>query len=132
MIKYSTSPIDETYTRIHIFLKSHFFFTRIDLPSVPLNETANVLKTLRRMVEDPVQTTRVKKCAKKRGQLRVDMTSSLWEECSRNQQQRNKWIGALIGLKVNILMLNRLKTFFNEVFFFPSDVKISFSLFQKP
>lgn len=51
------------------------------------------------MVEDPVQTTRVKKCAKKRGQLRVDMTSSLWEECSRNQQQRNKWIGALIGLK---------------------------------
>lgn len=72
-----------------------------------------------------------KMCQKKR-QLRVDMTNSLWIECSRYQQQRNKWIRALIGLKVNILMLNRLKTFFNAVFFFSSDVKISFSLFQKP
>jgi len=60
------------------------------------------------------------------------MTNSLWKECSRKQQRRNNWIGELIGLKVNILTLNRLKTFFNEVFFFPSDVKISFSLFQKP
>lgn len=68
----------------------------------------------------------------KKRQLRVDMTNSLWIECSRYQQQRNKWIRALIGLKVNILMLNRLKTFFNAVFFFLSDVKISFSLFQKP
>ena len=130
MIKYSTSPIDETYTRMHIFLKSHFFYS--NRPTVRSTQpNRKHLKTLRRMVEGPVQTTRVKKCAKK-GELRVDMTNSLWEECSRNQQQRNKWIGALIGLKVNILMLNRLKTFFNDVFFFPSDVKISFSLFQKP
>ena len=123
MIKYSTSPIDETYTRMHIFLKSHFFYT--NRPTVRSTQ-----RNRKRFENTPQNGWRPG--PDDSGEKMCKKTNSLWEECSRNQQQRKKWIGALIGLKVNILMLNRLKTFFNEVFFFPSDVKISFSLFQKP
>ena len=109
MIKYSTSPIDETYTRMHIFLKSHFFYT--NRPTVRSTQ-----RNRKRFENTPQNGWRPG--PDDSGEKMCKKTNSLWEECSRNQQQRKKWIGALIGLKVNILMLNRLKLFLMKYSFF--------------
>lgn len=75
------------------------------------------------MVEDPVQTTRVKKCAKR---------PIVFEKNAAVINSKEKVDRSAYRVKSEHFNVKPPETFFNEVFFFPSDIKISFSLFQKP